>query len=121
LVASGAESAYASTFLPAPTLPLSSPPQWQDIANWDGASATPFVLPLTLVNQVGMLTVTYKRAPECMVEPVPVVLAGTAVANTSSSFVVTARGFGPEVAAADGSRSHPLGSEVWLQSHVQFQ
>jgi type IV pilus assembly protein PilX len=78
-------------------------------------------LPLTLVNQVGMLTVTYKRAPECMVEPVPVVLAGTAVANTSSSFVVTARGFGPEVAAADGSRSHPLGSEVWLQSHVQFQ
>ncbi len=120
-VASGGASAYASQFKQANILPVSSPPQWQNIATWDSTSASVFVAPLTLVNQVGLDKATYKRAPECMVEPVPVLLSGTTVPSTTSSFVVTARGFGPEVAAADASHSHPVGSEVWLQSHIQFQ
>jgi type IV pilus assembly protein PilX len=120
-VAAGGASAYSSTFKQANILEASSPPQWQSIASWDSTSASVYVLPLQLVNQVGMDTTTYKRPPECMVEPVPVLLPGTTVLSATAAFVVTARGFGPEVAAADASRSHPLGTEVWLQSHIQLQ
>jgi len=119
-VAAGGASAYASTFTPANILPVSNPAQWQSIASWDSSPALPYVLPLQLLNQAGM-GITYQRPPECMVEPVPVLLTGTTVLSTTASYVVTARGFGPEVAAADASRSHPVGSEVWLQSHIQFQ
>jgi type IV pilus assembly protein PilX len=120
-VAAGSTSAYDSSFKATDILPLSDPPQWQGIGNWDGASALSYVLPLNLVNQTGIRFAAYKRPPECMVEPVPVLLAGASAVNTRSSFVVTARGFGPEVAAADAGRSHPVGSEVWLQSHIQIQ
>jgi hypothetical protein len=75
---------------------------------------------MSFLNQTGMAMVTYRREPECMVEPLPVMLSNGTVVNTSS-FVITARGFGPEVAAADGSRSRPVGSEVWLQSNIQLQ
>ena len=82
---------------------------------WDGTSTSAFVLSLALVNQPGMTT-TYKRPPECMVEKLPVVTTGT-----STFYVVTARGFGPEVAAANAARSRPVGSEVWLQSNIELQ
>lgn len=120
-VAAGGTSAYASTFTLSNILPVSNLPQWQSTATWDSTSALPYVLPLNLVNQIGMSVITYKRAPECMVEPLPIVPTGTKVVSTTSFFVVTARGFGPEVAAVDGARSHPVGSEVWLQSHIQIQ
>jgi Tfp pilus assembly protein PilX len=120
-VSAGGNSAYVSTFKPSNILPVSSPPQWQNTATWDSTSIAPYVLPLNLVNQIGMSVITYKRAPECMVEPLPVMLAGATVMSTTSLFVVTARGFGPEVAAVDATRSHPVGSEVWLQSHIQIQ
>jgi type IV pilus assembly protein PilX len=120
-VAAGGTSAYASSFKSSNILPVSSPPQWQNISNWDSAPGLPYVLPLSLVNQVGIQFAAYKRPPECMVEPVPILLAGQSVLSTTTTFVVTARGFGPEVAAADASRSHPVGSEVWLQSHIQIQ
>lgn len=89
---------------------------------WDGAKsvaaiaannggAYPYIIPTTLLGG----TSTYKRAPECMVEPIPIVQSGAI--RTTVSYVITARGFGPEVAAADpATRKRPIGSEVWLQS-----
>lgn len=104
-------------------LPASTPAQWQDMTRWDGSSPAVFVLPLPLLNQDKMLFTTYQRPPECMVERLPVVLKGTNVVSSTASFVVTARGFGPEVAAvpAGASRVRPVGSEVWLQSQIGFQ
>ena len=119
-VAAGGTSAYATTFTTFNILAPATPPRWQNMAIWDSVSAAAYVLPLSLVNQPGM-SLTYQRPPECMVEPLPVMSSGTAVVNTTSSFVVTARGFGPEVAAADASRSRPVGSEVWLQSHIDLE
>lgn len=117
-------------------LPASTPPQWQNTdGKWDIVPTPAYVLPLKLVNQTGMVIVTYKRPPECMVEQMSVLLTnlpvldagGKVIGNdgtllsTKTSFVITARGFGPEVAAADVNRSRPIGSEVWLQSHIQIQ
>lgn len=111
---------YSTTFSDVNILAATSPPSWQDTAaNWDVAPSSAYVVPMSLLNQTGMTIVTYQREPECMVEPLPVMnTVGTTVNNLS--FVITARGFGPEVAKADGSRSRPIGSEVWLQSHIQF-
>lgn len=118
-VAAGGASAYATTFTNFNILTPATPPRWQNIAIWDSVSPATYVLPLSLVNQPDML-VTYRRAPECMVEPLPVMSSDTSVVNTTS-FVITARGFGPEVAAADAHRSRPAGSEVWLQSQIDLQ
>lgn len=98
-------------------LPFSSPPQWQDLTTWDSTSTATFVLPTASVNQAG-LTVTFSRPPECMVERLPTLVSG-AVSN-ATSFVITARGFGPEVPVADASRSRPVGAEVWLQSTIEL-
>lgn len=119
-VAAGGTSAYASTFSAFNILTPASPPRWQTMAIWDSASPATYVLPLSLVNQPGMLR-TYRRAPECMVEPLPVMPSDATVVRTTTSFVVTARGFGPDVAAADADRSRPVGSEVWLQSHIDLE
>jgi Tfp pilus assembly protein PilX len=100
----------------------SAPPTWQNMAFWDGSDSASkvYVLPLSLMNQSGMRE-TYKRAPECMVVQIPVVSEGHSVVSTTSSFVFTARGFGPEVAPVDARRSRPVGSEVWLQSQIEFE
>ena len=105
--------------------PDSTPDQWKTAATWDrpntqkpwdGTSNSAFVLPAELVNQAGMTYDTYKRPPECMVEKLPALTAGTSV-----FYIVTARGFGPEVAAAGTARSRPTGSEAWLQSSIEVQ
>ena len=115
------EATYPTTFTPTNILTAASPPHWQDTAgNWDVAPSSVYVIPMSFLNQTGMAIATYLREPECMVEPLPVMLSNGTVVNTSS-FVITARGFGPEVAAADGSRSRPVGSEVWLQSNIQLR
>lgn len=119
-VASGGTPSYTTTFVASNILPASNPAQWQGIATWDSNSTATFVLPLSLVNQTAM-TSTYKRPPECMVEPLPVMLTSSSAISTTASYVITARGFGPEVAAADASRSRPTGTEVWLQSHIELQ
>jgi type IV pilus assembly protein PilX len=96
-----------------------TPERWKSMANWDGSTSTPFTLPLDSVNQTG--SATFSRPPECMVENVPVVnSAGTAL-STTSTYIITARGFGPEVAAAGVSRARPTGSEVWMQSTIELQ
>ena len=112
---------YPTTFNATNILPASTPAQWPNMATWDSSSSAVFVLPLPLLNQTGMTLTTYQRPPECMVESLPVMLPGSAAVNTTASFVVTARGFGPEVGVAAGTSRRPVGSEVWLQSHIGFQ
>ena len=119
-VAAGGAPSYVTTFTPFNILTPSTPPRWQNMAIWDSASSAVYVLPLSLVNQPGM-TGTYQRPPECMVEPLPVMASGATDVTTTTSFVITARGFGPEVAAADANRDRPVGSEVWLQSHIDLE
>lgn len=100
-------------------LPYEAPPtepKWKDPTNWDKVTAEVFVVPATSVNAA---SVTFKRPPECMVQQVQVVAGTPLKLLTSTTYVITARGFGPEVAAADGTRSRPLGSEVWLQSTIE--
>ncbi len=94
---------------------------WQTMATWDGTSTSTYVLPLTLVNGAGAgLLATYKRPPECMVES----LTGAgAVPGTGAAFLITARGFGPEVASLTdpATRVRPQGTEIWLQSTIEVQ
>jgi Tfp pilus assembly protein PilX len=55
---------------------------------------------------------------------VPAVPAVPATFNTvvdqNSSYLITARGFGPEV-VIDPTRGRPVGSEVWLQSQITIK
>lgn len=120
--ASGRTSTYSTTFTNnnIVTTPTAATPTWQIMSIWDSNSTATFVLPLPVVNQAGMLK-TYQRPPECMVERQPVLLEGSNVVNTTASFVITVRGFGPEVAPADSTRSRPQGNEVWLQSNIQIK
>lgn len=96
------------------------PPLWKDpVANWDIATSVAFVIPATSVNQ-GSGPATFNRPPECMVERMQVVTTA-GVISTTSTYVITARGFGPEVDAADAARSRPAGSEVWMQSTIELE
>lgn len=120
-VAGGASPSYPTTFVLANIQAASTTPQWQSTGIWDSSANSVYVLPLALVNQAGgTIGATYRRPPECLVESLPVILTGTSAVNISTSFVVTARGFGPEVPAlaASAARVRPLGSEVWLQSQI---
>lgn len=110
---------YITTFLASDILPPSEPLAWRDMSaetGWDSASTATYILPLDLVNDVGMAFRVYRRPPECRVEQL------AAVTTTNATFyVITARGFGPEVAPADARRQAPDGSEVWLQSHIELR
>ena len=121
LKAMGGTATYATTFVAGNILPAADTPEWQKMTTWDGTSTATFVLPLPLVNQAGMAITTYQRPPECMVERLRVVPPGSSTPVTTTTFVITARGFGPEVAAANAARTRPSGSEVWLQSHIELQ
>jgi type IV pilus assembly protein PilX len=91
-------------------------PTSQVTANWDSATAVgPLILPLSSVNPSGVSS-TFARPPECMIER----LSPLGSATYSSTFTITARGFGPEVTAANATRSAPQGSEVWLQSTIEL-
>jgi len=116
VAAGGTSTGYTTTMTTENILPTSIPANWQSISTWDSASTRTFVLPSSLVGN----TTTYKRPPECMIESLPVIAAGSTTVSSTSSFVITARGFGPEV-AADANRARPTGSEVWLQSHIELQ
>lgn len=114
----GGTSSYITTFTSANILNESDPPNWKNLATWDSTSSQVYVLPIALVNQASM-TVTYQRAPECMVERMNTMLAAATLATNNTSFLITSRGFGPEV-AADPNRGRPVGSEIWLQSQIIF-
>lgn len=118
IVEAGAVSLYPTTFVAANILAATSPPQWQNKAVWDSSSAAVYVLPLALLNQPGMAVTTYKRPSECMVERLPVAPG----VDGATFFVITARGFGPEVAAVVGlARTRPVGTEIWLQSGIKLE
>jgi len=116
-IAAGSPPASAPTILPNP-LTLAAPSRGTNPAYWDVVTTDVFVVPAAEVNQTG--STTFQRAPECMVERVPVVNSAGVLANTTT-YQITARGFGPEVAAADATRSRPAGSEVWMQSVIEIQ
>ena len=106
-----AEASYPTTLAEGNVIRAASAGAWQSTSTWDTTS-TPFVLPATLVGG----TATFTRRPECMVES----LTGTAATGPPASFVVTARGFGPEVTTPAGS-GRPVGTVVWLQSTLDIQ
>ncbi len=111
-------STGTGTLVDLPTIQnYATPPLWQTASNWDSASSVAFVIPSAFVNETSG-SATFKRLPECMVERMQVVNAG--VVSTTSTYVITARGFGPEVAAADSARSRPEGSESWMQSTIEL-
>lgn len=114
-----AEATYSTTLVDANILRATTSVAWRNTTTWDSASTATYVLPLSLVNQTGMTVTTYKRAPECMVES----LTGTTPAAGTASYVITARGFGPEVPAlaVATTRVRPVGTEVWLQSTIELQ
>jgi Tfp pilus assembly protein PilX len=92
-------------------------PTWQILSTWDSGSSTDvYVVPLTIVNH-NAAAPTYTRAPECMIEQVTVVNSlGNATAT--STRVITARGFGPDETGS--AKTRPAGSEVWMQSTIEF-
>lgn len=108
---------YATDFPIASIAPVNSN-LWQNTSTWDSSTANTatYILPTTTLVVGG--TNTYKRHPECMVELVSGGMPTGAASVTPSAFVITARGFGPEVAAGTG---RPQGSEVWLQSTIEIQ
>ena len=111
----GGNDAYVTTFAAVNILDTGTPTQWQLPANWDKKTAAVYALPLSLLHQSDMLT-TYQRASECMVEKML-----SASVESSKFYSVTVRGFGPEVVKADENRSRPVGTEIWLQSHIEIQ
>jgi type IV pilus assembly protein PilX len=108
--------AYPQTTTPT----LTTYPRWQSMPNWDGSTSVTNALVILVPTAVLGGSTTFKRTPECMVEHVTVANP-SGPPNTTSTFVITARGFGPEVAAVDSTRSKPIGSEVWLQSTISLK
>ena len=98
-----AQATYPTTLVEANVQRVSTADQWKSVSNWDSTTTAVFVLPSDLVGN----TATYQRPPECMVES----LTGVTPTGPPASFVITARGFGPEVAAGTG---RPAGTVVWL-------
>ena len=105
-----AQATYPTTLVEANVQRVTTADQWKSVSNWDSTTTAVFVLPSTLVGN----TATYQRPPECMVES----LTGVTPTGPPASFVITARGFGPEVAAGTG---RPAGTVAWLQSTIEIQ
>lgn len=86
---------------------------WDSTAS--GHANSILIVPAMSVNHG--ITSTFSRPPECMIER----LAPSTASTYSTTFNITARGFGPEVPTANASRDRPVGSVVWLQSTVEIQ
>ena len=130
------EDGVAQTMSGTPTYTVSllayqATPLWPNMAKWDGTTSQ--VANNTVVGTTTQAvayqviptaniggTATYPRPPECMIESMRV-LNSAGTVSTTSTYVITARGFGPEVAAANSNRDRPVGSEVWLQSTIELQ
>jgi len=112
------------TFTATPTIldfSTSTVPRWRQAvtSTWDVTGSDAFVIPTAYVNSGA--TDTYKRRPECLVERIGVINAAGTALSTTSTYVITARGFGPEVPAANAARSRPKGTEVWMQSTIEIK
>ncbi|TWO69080.1 hypothetical protein FN976_20290 [Caenimonas sedimenti] len=99
---------------------VSTPPLYTNTAVvWDASPKHAALYPVdsTDVNFSATLK-TFERRPECLVERMQVTnLANTAVSSTRS-YIITARGFGPDVRSATPGR--PSGTEVFLQSILEL-
>ncbi len=84
-------------------------------SNWDSTRTGIYQLPTTAVNNATLAT--YSRMPECVIERLQVV-SSTGALTTTTTYLITARGFGPEVADGTG---RPDGTEVFLQSTLEVQ
>lgn len=110
-------AAHGLTDGPPTVIGTATTPSWRDLSTWDGGSSTNvYAIPLTLVNNDATAP-TYTRAPECMIERVSVVNS-VGVLTDATTRVITARGFGPDETGA--ARTRPTGSEVWIQSTIEF-
>ena len=107
-----AEATYTTAMTAANVTGVATAGAWQNTSTWDNNASTPFVLPASLVGG----TVTFNRPPECMVES----LTGNGATAPPASYLVTARGFGPEVRTPAGG-GRPVGTVVWLQSTLDIQ
>jgi type IV pilus assembly protein PilX len=116
-VVGGGPPTMTTTFTLNDILPAGDATHWQDPKHWDNKTTATFVVSLDLLNASGLRT-TYQRPPECMVEPLKVLFKDEVTPKTDAGFVITVRGFGPEVPAGAG---RPKGTEVWLQSHLQLE
>lgn len=120
------EDGVAQSFATTPTYTVSpisapaTPPNWKNLANWDGSTSVTNALVIPVPSSIVGGSTTFQRSPECMVERMNVITASGATSSTST-FVITARGFGPDVAAVNSTRSPPTGSEAWLQSTISFK
>ena len=97
--------------------PQSSSLKGNSATIWDATSgAVAYALTLDSVNNNKQ---PYKRPPECVAEQ----LAPAGSPKADMLVAITARGFGPEVAAvpADATHRRPAGSEVFLQSTLELQ
>jgi type IV pilus assembly protein PilX len=112
-------NAKSGTALPASFViqPNTTPPLGVSTTNWDVTRTGVFVLATLTVN-ISLTTMTFKRMPECIAERLPVMNAAGTALITTSTYIITARGFGPEVASGTGQ---PDGSEVWLQSTLEIE
>ena len=88
---------------------------WEIPASWDTETPTKiYTLPLSVLQLNGIGNI-YKRPSECMVEQL------SPQSTTVNYYLITARGFGPEVPALEnGIRIRLVGSEVWLQSQIEI-
>jgi len=116
---------YSTTFTIASISPINSTP-WQSTVTWDtatSASTVTYAVPLDMLNQSGMTMTTYQRQPECMVGLLGGSMPTGTASVTPSAFIITARGFGPEVPAVIGNaqRIRPVGTEIWLQSTIEIK
>ena len=98
-----------------PAAPVGGAPYtWQTLANWDGAGTQANVQVVPFGDSAsGEVKRYFRRSPECIAQYYMVGKTDTAV--------ITARGFGPDVAEVNAARSAPKGAEVWLQSILTLQ
>ncbi len=111
-------AAHGLTGGPPTVVGTATTPAWRTLSTWDsGGASSVYDIPLALVNNDAAAP-TYARAPECLIEKVSVVNSAGNFTDTSTR-VITARGFGPDENGA--VRTRPTGSEVWLQSTIEFK
>jgi type IV pilus assembly protein PilX len=123
------ESAIAANVLSATALPAGlaaqdaqTPPRFSNMVDWWDKVPAPaeiYVIPADEVN-TGGASVTFNRMPECLVERVPVMDVTNTVLSTTRTYMITARGFGPDVQDPGNTRGRPEGTEVFLQSVLEI-
>lgn len=109
---------HSFTILATPV--LGATPTWQDITSWQSSTPLSVSISLSDLDSLGSssssggsstFALVYKRSPDCIAQ----------YADAASTMAwVTARGFGPEVAATNSTGDIPFGSEVFLHSTLRL-